>query len=143
MASNIPRRLLISSSFGVSTLHSRSQATGMHRRFLDDGISLLRHLGPCHSSSSNTSELTKPSCRSCWLVCEKAWFPQSNAIPNDSRACQLASSTPLPTTDAFILLTSPGAGVRPIARESISRSSSSSGLNRGDEDHTDRPSSCK
>ena len=40
-------------------------------------------LAPCRSRSSNTSGLIKPSCRSCWLVCDKAWFPQSNAIPND------------------------------------------------------------
>ena len=94
-------------------------------------------LAPCRSSSSNTSGLIKPSCRSCWLVCDKAWFPQSNAIPNDKPSVLRASSTPLPATDTFILLTSPGAGVRPVARAPISRSSSASGLKSGDKGHTD------
>ena len=94
-------------------------------------------LAPCRSSSSKTSGLIKPSCRSCWLVGDKAWILQRNAIPNDNRACLWASSTPLPATDTFILLPSPGAGVRPVARAPISRSSSASGLKSGDKGHTD------
>jgi hypothetical protein len=48
----------------------------------------------------------------------------------------------LPATETFILLTSAGAGVRPIARASISRSSSASGLKSGDKGHTDSYSGC-
>ena len=40
-------------------------------------------LAPSRSSSSNTSGLFKLSCRSCWLVCDKTWIPQRNAMPND------------------------------------------------------------
>ena len=130
MASTTPRRLLIKFLRRLDAPQSIAGSRDARQ-------------APCRSSSSNTSGLIKPSCRSCWLVCDKTWIPQRNAIPNDKPSVLRASSTPLPATDTFILLTSPGAGVGPVARAPISRSSSASGLKSGDKGHTDSYSGCE